>query len=232
MITLEAIEFIKTKPLVTSKDIAKKFGITNSYATIFLERIARKGLVERIEKGKYTCTDDAIVVANYLVLPSYISFFTAASIKGYTEQIPRKIQIATTIYKKPINFRSYEIEFVRLPNWCFFGYSKEKRNNFTIFLVDDEKLIIDILLKPKTVGNFEEIVEIIKNTKIDESKMVEFVKRIKNVSLLKRLGYLLEKYKSIDISSIVNIKDKNYVSLDPLKKSGKFVDGKWRVKYD
>jgi len=232
MKALEVIEFAKSKPLITGNDTSKKFNVSRSYALIFLERLLRKGLIEKVEKGKYTCISDSIVVANHIIFPSYISFFTAASTKGYTEQIPRTIQLATTSYKKNISFRENIIQFVTLPKWDFYGYSKQRKDSFTIFIVDDEKLIIDILLKPETIGNFEEIIEIIKNAKIKEEKMIEFAKKVKNLSLLKRLGYILEKYKGIDISEILTVKDRNYISLNPFKKSGKHIDKKWKVKYD
>jgi predicted transcriptional regulator of viral defense system len=232
MKALEVIEFARSRPLTTGNDISKKFNVSRSYALIFLERLFKKGVIERIEKGKYTCISDVIVIANHIIHPSYISFFTAASIKGYTEQIPRTIQLATTFHKKGITLHENVIQFIPLPQWNFYGYSKQRKDNFTTFIVDDEKLVIDILLRPKTVGNFEEIIEIIKNVKIEEKKMMEFSKRIKNFSLFKRLGYVLEKYKGIDISDILSIKDRNYISLNPFKKSGRYTDKKWRVKYD
>ena len=232
MRALEVIEFARNRPLITGNDLSKEFNVSRSYALIFLERLFKKGFIERVEKGRYTCISDAIVIANHIIYPSYISFFTAASIKGYTEQIPRTIQLATTFHKRDITFHENVIQFIALPPWGFYGYSKQRRDSFTTFIVDDEKLVIDILLRPKTVGNFEEIIEIIKNAKIEEKKMMEFVRRIKNLSLLKRLGYILEKHRGIDISNIVSIKDRNYISLNPFKKSGRYTDRKWRIKYD
>jgi len=66
------------------------------------------------------------VIACNLVYPSYISFFTAASIKGYTEQLPRSIQLATTAYKRDIAFDETKIEFINLPSWGFYGYLKQR----------------------------------------------------------------------------------------------------------
>lgn len=227
---VEVIEFVENRPIITSNDVSKNFNVSKTYAYIFLERLFKKGLIQRVEKGKYSYVNDALVVASNIVYPSYVSFFTAASLKGYTEQIPRAIQLATTVYKKSITFGGNKIEFINLPSWGFYGYSKQMRNNFAIFIVEDEKLIIDILLRPKTVGNFEEIVEIIKNTKVQEEKIKEYTKRVKNVSLLKRLGYLLEEYKNIDLSDVVSIKDRNYINLNPFGKSSERINKKWRVK--
>ncbi|NHV07217.1 MAG: hypothetical protein HA495_07755 [Thaumarchaeota archaeon] len=229
---IEVVEFIESRPIITSNDVSKNFNISKTYARIFLQRLFKRGLVRRIEKGKYSYVNDALVIACNIVYPSYISFFTAASIKGYTEQLPRTIQLATTVYKRDITFDENKIEFINLPSWGFYGYLKQMRNNFAIFIVEDEKLIIDILLKPKTIGNFEEIVEIIKNIKVQEEKIKEYAKRIKNVSLLKRLGYLLEEYKNIDLSDVVSIRDRNYINLNPFGKLGKNINKKWRIKYD
>jgi len=76
------------------------------------------------------------------------------------------------------------------------------------------------------------MIEIIKNTKVQEKKMKEYAKRIKNISLLKRLRYFLEEDKNIDLSDVVSIRDRNYINLNPFGKLGKNINKKWRIKYD
>ena len=57
--------------------------------------------------------------------------------------------------RKSINFERYDIKFIPLE--YFFGYRKIRTDEGDIFLAENEKLLIDALLRPKECGNFDEI---------------------------------------------------------------------------
>jgi len=86
-----------------------------------------------------------------------------------------------------------------------------------MFIASDEKLIIDSLEHQERIGNFDEIQKIIENSKIDKKKIIDFLKRNNNDSTIKRVGYLLEKIKKIDISKEFKLNN-NYVKLSRLSK--------------
>src|SRR5690606_10880136 len=111
----------------------------------------------------------------------------------------------------------------------FFGFKKLKTNDGFMFLVEDEKLIIDALLFPKNMGNFDEIIKMIIASKINISKLINYLNILNNKSLNKKIGFLLEKYKKIDISKKIVFKDKNYVYLGL---QNKIINTKWMVKHD
>jgi predicted transcriptional regulator of viral defense system len=106
----------------------------------------------------------------------------------------------------------------------FFGYERIDG----LFIAEDEKLLIDILLKERYIGNFDEIKKAFINSTINKEKMIEYLKRINNNMLIKRIGYMLYTYKKIDISEHF-ILDKNYATLTL---NGTLIDRKWRIKYD
>jgi len=221
---LKLIEYIKTKKVITKSDIKKIIQCKDNYAYLVIQRLLKRKILKKIFKGKYTTLDNPILFASEIEIPAYISLLTASQLKGFTEQIINNIQIITTKNKSVI-FNKYKISLIK--NKKIFGY--EKTNEY--FIATNEKLLIDMILLRNKSGNFTEIIKIIKNAEINETKMIKFLKEINNYSLIKRIGFLLEHFKGIDIYKKFQL-DNNYVYLDQLIKTGKLKNTKWRIKYD
>lgn len=117
-----------------------------------------------------------------------------------------------------------------MPKRYFFGFIKQETREGAIFVAEPEKLLIDALLRPQEMGNFDEIINIVKNAFLNAEKVVEYALATKNISLMKRVGFLMEKYKNIDLSEKLEIKDNNYISLNPFIKKSKTILSKWRLK--
>jgi predicted transcriptional regulator of viral defense system len=141
--------------------------------------------------------------------------------------MPKIIHIISTIKTKEINFNNYRIKFIKLDE--FFGYKKINTNEGELFIAENEKLLIDAFLKYKEMGNFDEINKIIENAEISKDKIIEYLKRIDNQAIIKRIGYLLEKEKGIDISKSFKLNN-NYVILNPFAEKWINTNTKWRVK--
>lgn len=217
--------------IITKSSIKKLLGCDNSYAYTMLNRLMKKGVVRKIIKSKYTSSKNVYLIATNLFFPCYLSFWSCAYFKGYTEQIVNTIQVTTTTRHRKIKFEGYSIEFHKMDRKYFFGYEKIKYGeNSTITLADDEKLLIDCIHKENLLGNIDEIIKVIKSSQINKEKIVNYLKRINNKSLMKRVGFLLERFKGIDISGILPFKDKNYVNLSIYLKNDK-KNSKWQVKH-
>src|SRR3989344_4085211 len=99
-------------------------------------------------------------------------------------------------------------------------------------LEEPEKLLIDALLHPREMGNFDEIVKLVQKAHFAKEKLLTYLKATKNSSLQKRAGFLLEEYQKLDLSLSLKIKDKNYIPLDQLNrknKKNKKINSKWRL---
>lgn len=214
-------------PIITKAEIKKTHSCSDDYAYTVLNRLLNKNKIKKIKKGKYTAIDDVYVIFSNLYFPSYISFWTASYLKGYTEQIVNTIQIATTKNYPSINYENYRVEFYKMQENLFFGFEKKKHGHNFIFIADDEKLLIDCVFK-QNLGNFDELLKIVQQIKGD--KIIEYLNRINNIALNKRVGFLLEHYRGIDISGRVN-DDTNYVLLTRFN-DARFIDNKWKVKHD
>ncbi len=220
---------MKLNNLIIDKGfLLKEKNIKNSYVSNLICRLNKSNKITKIIKGKYTTKDDIYQISTNLFSPSYLSFWSASYFKGYTEQIINQIQIVSTKKHKTISFQNYSIKFILLNKKTFFGFDKIKYGDEFIFVADDEKLLIDSILKEKLLGNFEEIEKILKNTNFNKEKIINYLNKINNKSLNKKIGYLLEKYKQIDLSNEIKTKDKNYVKLSRYLNSKK-INKKWKV---
>jgi predicted transcriptional regulator of viral defense system len=227
MKTIELLEKLKTKPVFRVQDIERIAFCNRKYAKLLLNRLKKNGYVKRVSRNAYTTKDDIFVIASNITSPSYISFWSASFFLGYTEQIVNTVFIATTRRFRAISFEGYRIEFVPIKH--FFGYKKTRTNEGELFMAEDEKLLIDAFLRPKKCGNFDEIEKMFENAKIEEGRLISYLKRTGSQAVIKKVGFLLEKTRGIDLSGNFRL-DRNYATLDPFSEKGKKTDAKWRVR--
>ena len=227
MKTVNLLDKLRTKPVFTIQDIERISGCDRRYAWLIVNRLLKNKLIKRVRRNLYTTKTDIFVIASNILTPSYISFWSASYYLGFTEQIVNTIFVATTRKAKTIEFEGYKIEFVPVKD--FFGFSKIRTNEGELFIADNEKLLIDAFIRPNKCGNFDEIVKIFENAEVNKNKIIDYLKQTRKQSLVKRVGYLLEKTKGINVSPFFNL-DKNYVFLNPFMKKSKKVNAKWRVR--
>ncbi|MFH1425443.1 MAG: hypothetical protein ABIG28_01790 [archaeon] len=226
------LKTLEQYPIITKAIIKKIVGCDDSYAYTVLTRLLKRKKIKQIIKGKYTTGDNVYIIATNLFSPSYLSFWSCSSFKGYTEQILNTVQIATTKPIREIDFENYTINFEKMPKKMFFGYEKKAvdNNNF-IFVAEDEKLVIDAIYHEELMGNFDEIVKVIESSDIEVDKLLNYLKEINNKSLTKRVGFLVERFRGVDFSKKIKYKDKNIVSLSGFIRNKK-INKKWQVKHD
>jgi len=161
------------------------------------------------------------IIASYLVKPYYVGYWSALNHYGFSEQIPRTTFIATTKPKIPMEIVNANYYFVKIAKKKFFGFQEVEMEGWKVNISTPEKTIADCLDHPEHSGGIEEVARAIffNHEEIDLKKVYHFAKRMGNMTILKRLGYLLEVTNLID-----NYKDlfdqfspsKGYPALDPL----------------
>ncbi len=227
MQALDILKKLDSKAVFHVQDIERIANANRPYARLILNRLKERGLIKKIAENSYTTKDDINAIASNIVFPSYISFWYASYFLGYTEQIVNTVHVATTVKKKTVKFENYEIKFVPIKH--FFGYRKIRTNQGDIFIAEDEKLLIDALLRPRECGNFDEIKKIFKRANINNEKLAEYLNDAGNQNIIKKVGYLLEKLRRIDLSEDFAL-DKNYAILNPFSGKWNKIDRKWRVR--
>lgn len=185
-----------------------------------IKSLKKKNAIETIKSGIYALkgTNEFIIGTN-LNWPSYVSFWSALSYYGLSDQMPKKIFLASTKYHQEIkNFK-----YVTLSKDRFFGYIKLG----DIIIAEKEKTIIDSLLFPKYSGGIKEITSAIEKSLpvLDIKKLVGYALKIKSKAVIRRLGYILEINKINDkyIKELRSKIGKGYEKLDPtLKEKNNF----------
>lgn len=191
------IEGIRRSGLVvfSSLDVARVLECGRSKAHNILSGMIKKGICGRIERDRYILTtfsseEDVMKIATRIVWPSYISFWTALSFHGLTEQLPITVFVVSTKGHKKIRTEYGDIVFVRFDKRRFFGYEKAG----AIQIAEKEKAIVDSLLYSRYAGGIPEVFKCLWNGwgEIDSEQLVNYAIKMNNKSLLKRLGYLIE----------------------------------------
>lgn len=223
----ELIDMLKRKSIFSVQDVQRVGNFNANYAKLALNRLNKRGVIKRISRNKYCIEDDIYVISSNLKFPSYVSFWSASAYYGFTEQILNSIFLATTKNYKKLEFEGYKIKFIKTKD--FFGFKKIKTDKGEIFMVEQEKLLLDCFVGFKQMGNFDEIVKVFEQADVSKDKIIDYLKRTNNRSLFKKVGFMLEKYKNIDISDEFDL-DRNYVFLNPFTRKFKEINSKWMVK--
>lgn len=220
MKTIRLLKTLERFPLFTENDITKIINKSPKYIRTLLYRLNKQKLIQRIEKGKYTVHDDPLIFASHIITPSYLGLWTALRYYNMTQQQPTSFFVLTSVKRR--NIKKLNIAFVSTKH--LFGYKKERYSDFDIFVADPEKTIIDSLLFKIPI---EDINSALNKKDLNLKKLSEYARKTKNKSLMKRLGYLLEKKKNNPFG--LEALDNNYILLDYLGKNKGKKDKKWKL---
>lgn len=144
----KTMESMFRKPVFCPEDMHNA-GVPEGYSKKLLHTLAKSGKITRIERGKYTCLDDPIAVAPYITQPSYLSLWTAMSIRGLTTQVPFAVEVVTSrrMFRKTIDFKGTRLIFRKVDPEMMFGYENVVwKENARIPIAKPEKIIIDSIV--------------------------------------------------------------------------------------
>jgi predicted transcriptional regulator of viral defense system len=176
------------KPIFTVEDLSNQ-GIPRNYAKKILHESQKKGKTTRIERGKYTTTDDPIIIATHLTEPCYLSMWSALNIRGLNTQIPFSIEIITTRkrFNRKINFKNTPIIFYTIKPEMMYGYEQIIwKENIRIPIATPEKIIIDALYF-RTIP-LDELKDTLNN--INKKKLLNYAKLTKKTHIINTIKRL------------------------------------------
>ena len=139
---------LKEKLYFTSADLKEVLGITLASAQVLCSRYVKKGIFVRLKNNFYILDSvwgnlsrgDILKIANFLQVPSYISFMTALSFYEVTTQVQRDFYESVSL-KRSISFgcRGVSFNFYKLKPEYYFGFEKMD----DIFIAKKEKAFVD-----------------------------------------------------------------------------------------
>lgn len=218
------LSFYKNLPVFTHQDL-EAFSKKN-HGFVLLTNLKKQNKIIQIEKGKYTLYSDPLIFASNIIIPSYIGGLSALNYYNLTTQIPLKVLVLT----KEVKRDNKHVKFVYIPEKYFFGFEKIKYKDFEIFMVNKEKLLIDSVYFQKLGVSISDLDYLLKED-LNKELLVEYLKKFENLSLIKRVGFLLEENNILlydEFSEIIK-KDKNYIKLDINLPKSSNLSSKWRL---
>ena len=141
------IQKVTEKPVFGVSDLVNQ-NMPRNYAKKILHELFKSGKITRVERGKYTVLDDALIVATHLTEPCYVSMWSALSIQKLTTQVPFSVEIVTTRkrFNRKIMFNNTPIIFYTVRPEMMYGYENIIwKEHIRIPVAKPEKIIIDAL---------------------------------------------------------------------------------------
>lgn len=174
------------------KDIEKRINYSFPNIQEIAENLVKKGLLKRIERGKY-CRhnfNDEWVISNYLVDDGVVAYWSAINRHGLTEQFPNTVFVQTAKEKKEKKVFGVTYKFIRVAKRKMTGHTMFGFGNNQYRMTDIEKTIVDCFDLPEYSGGYAELIRAFNTASLDAQKMVKYCKAIDNTAATKRIGFL------------------------------------------
>ncbi len=196
------------KPFSVS-DAARELHLDRTRARKLLAHLASRGWLSRVRRDSYSPVPlgasspsewraDSWVVAAMTFEPAYIGGWTALEYWHLTDQLFRDIVIITC---RRIRARAVQIQGTRFRLKVIspkkkFGTKAVWRGPIRVEISDPSRTIVDILDDPRIGGGIRHVAEVLvayfESEHRDEEILLNYVERLGNRAVYKRLGYLAE----------------------------------------
>ena len=198
-----------------------------------LSSLEKKRLLVRIKRDHYVLEDLSNVrsfeIATETVKPSYISFWTALSYYGLTEQQVNQIQLVSTKQYKDARVGPYTFSITTFKPNIFYGYKRTE--GFVI--AEMEKALVDSLYLPEKCGGLNEFVKCLVNSlkKLNTTKLIRYAIGFNNRSLVSRLGYILEilELECKVVDRLLPYRSNSYIKLSVIGERIRSYNNKWKI---
>lgn len=211
---------------------------------------ASRGWLTRIKKGLFITVplgaispserkEDPWIVATIVFEPCYIGGWSACEHLGLTDQIFKDIVVFTSrkVRRRKINIQDTTYIVRNINKEKIFGTKIVWREQTKVNVSDSSRTLVDILNEPYLGGGIRNVAGIVKEyftrEDKDEVKVLDYILKLGNRTIYKRLGYLVKLLK-INSPKVIEICKKNvssgYSNLDPsLPPKGKLLR-KWNLR--
>lgn len=242
----------RTSGLVDVSEAAGVLGLDRLKAARLLAQLSTQGWARRLRRGLYllvpleaTSSEDWIeepwIIASRLFKPGYIAGWSACEYWEFTEQVFRDVAVFTAAPIRQRKLIMDQTTFVlrKTPEHLLFGLRSVWRKNVKVQVSDPTRTVIDILDDPKWGGGIRHVSQILgaylASEHRDEALMIEYIRRLGNAAVAKRLGYLWEMAAGRDagghlLDQLQKLVSSGYALLDPaVPPRGPFV-AKWNLR--
>lgn len=234
----ELIKFLDNHELdiFTYQELDNYADLNVSELQMTLESLVKRGLLSRIEKGKYCRHNfrDEYVISNYLANDGVVAYWTALNLHGLTEQFPNVVFVQTGKQKKHKTIFGVRYQFIKVKPEKITGIITEGYGNHRYRITDIEKTIIDCFDLPQYSSGYAELIRAYAQAELNADKMISYCQAVDNISAIKRMAYLTEILEKKDLYDFLEfartLVNKKYTLFDGFgAEEGEFVK-KWKLR--
>ena len=229
-------------------DAVKYTGLSPVAVSNLLHKAQQRGLVTRLKPGLFNLVpfelgdvsghiDSPYIIAREMVAkaPYFLSYGTAFELHRMVTQPIFTTYVSSTKRLRPQTVGGCDFKFIKLSDEQIFGMERYWVDKERFVLISNiERTIIDGLKHPEYVGGVTEVAKglWIKKDTINIGVLIEYAKQLGVGAVIRRLGYLLEKYKLADEGILRELQmqlSATYQRLDPqIPSEGPFLS-RWKL---
>jgi len=234
------------RTLFTVGEAGEILNTSEEVLRVVLWRLTSKGRIQRVKRGHYLLvparagyetrwSEHVFSFIDGLLNEYYVGYWNALSYWRMTEQMPRTVFIATTKRRRDFTYNdTVPIHFVTIKPYKFFGWTEETIGEQKFRVSDKEKTIVDSLDLPQYAGGILEAAKGLVQ-QLDWYRIGEYADKLRNRTVHKRLGYLIEALELNPPMEVVeNLRrdiGSGYTWLDPTAPKKRIEsDQRWRLK--
>ena len=192
----------------TTEGLPSELGVSENALKKTLQRLKNQGSVVMVRRGFYVIVPPeyratgiiptSLYVNNLMKFLSrdyYVGLLNAAAYHGAAHQQPQNYSIITEgIALRPIKNDKVSIQFYIKKSWNKEDIIKKKVDTGYINISSPELTALDLVSYYNEVGGLNRVATIIEELKevIQAEKLVETAKQYDEISVVQRLGYVLE----------------------------------------
>ena len=132
------------KDFFTLADLEKVTGLDRESLYVSLNRLLKRGTIERAMKGVYVVPGSGARlerIAGQLYFPCYLSFESALSHFGILNLVPYSLAYATTRKTKTLDLLGRQVDYRQIKEELYFGF--EPDNGY--YIATPEKALLDLI---------------------------------------------------------------------------------------
>ncbi len=207
-----ALKLSEMGDVVSRSEIANAFRISGNALNRRIWKLKNMGLItDSGKRGVYFINFHLLnkflihpyALANLVVKPSAVAYWSALDYHGWSNRSPGIVYVETPVHRNYTNTKKiggltvamlagFYFKPVTIKKEKFFGFVEAKIHGRNVLITDREKTILDCVEKPKYAGTVEELFDALRNAEFDENKLLSYVLRFNNKTLIKRLGFISE----------------------------------------
>lgn len=234
--------------IITQEQFNKYFRFPRRVREKILFRLKKKGILTTIKKGVYFYSPlesgpAGSSINEFLVPPVffpkgnyYIGYSTMYNYYRFTDQIFQTMYILNSSLQREKTIGNMRFKMVKIPAKRMFGLENIRIKDTEVMVSDRERTLVDLIYFPGPIGGLKRAFEILKeqanDRKTNINRLIKYAVKFPNVSIKKRIGFVLEqaglKDKTLE-PLFKKVRKTSLITLYPSKSRKGKINRKWII---